>query len=205
MIKQKKCKGIGKAKGHKGCGKMVEANTRRYGLCFSCYPDFLLTTDAGKIIVAKATLKAVSPRKKSEEELEKAFAQKKSRSVLSNEIEKTQRIVNKYVRLRDEGKPCISQKISWKKDFEAGHLFSKKTHSAIRFDYDNIHGQSVYANRHLYGDFDNYLANLPNRIGKERTEALQKRADDCKKFVKKWTIEELKQIQEDTKKMIKEL
>lgn len=205
MIKEKVCKGSGKAIGYKGCGKMVDAKKRRYGLCFNCYPAFLLTTDAGKIIVEKATLKSVSPRKKIEKELEEGFKQKKSRSSLSRELEKTQKLFNKYIRERDRGKNCISKDIPWLSSFDAGHLFSVKQYSALRFDYDNVHGQSIQANRFDDGDFDNYLLNLPKRIGKERTEALIKRAEESKKFIKKWTIEELKEIQEQVKIKLKEL
>jgi len=137
--------------------------------------------------------------------LAKAMKEKKQRKTLSSEIQKTQKLVNKYVRLRDKGKPCISQNIAYKKDFDAGHLFSKNTYSAIRFNLDNIHGQSIYANRYLEGDFDNYLINLPNRIGKERVEALKQLAAECKRTTKKWTIAELEEIQRDIKQKLKQL
>ena len=137
--------------------------------------------------------------------LTKAFEEKKNRKSLSSEIQKTQTLVNKYVRLRDYGKPCISQNIPYKKDFDAGHLYSKNTYSAIRFHLDNIHGQSIYANRYLEGDFDNYLLNLPSRIGKEKVVALESLAMECKKTTKKWTFEELEEIQRDIKLKIKQL
>lgn len=201
----KKCRGTHKDTFGLGCGKLTEHRVLGLGKMCGCYSDFLFNTEAGKLRVQKATLKATAPRRKAEAELQKGFEENNKRKSLSKEIEKTQRLVNAYVRKRDEGKPCISQNIAYLKDNEAGHLFSKKTHSAIRFDLDNIHGQSIYANRHLNGDFDNYLDNLPNRIGKERTEALKQRAAQCKKFVKKWTIAELEEIQENIKKLSKEL
>ena len=195
--KAKKCRGLGKAKDFKGCGKLTKHRKYGLGLMCGCYPEWLYNTPKGLIEVEKASLKVSKPRK----DFEKAKEVKKNRSTLSAEIEKTQRLVNKYVRLRDYGKPCISQNIMFQKDQEAGHLYSKNTHSAIRFDLDNIHGQSVYANRFKEGDFDNYLSNLPNRIGKERTEALKIRAEECKRSVKKWTISELKEIQENIKEL----
>jgi len=62
MLKEKICKGIGKAISFKGCGKMVTTNTRRLGLCFNCYPKFLTETEKGKVIIQKAISKVSKPR-----------------------------------------------------------------------------------------------------------------------------------------------
>ncbi len=199
-VKEKKCKGTGKAKGFESCGKMTKH--RVYGLCkMNCYPKWLLETPEGRIKLEKATLKVSKPRR----DLEKEKKRTKERKSLSSELEKTKVLVNKYVRLRDVGKPCISQNIPYQKDHDAGHCYSVKQYSGLRFDLDNIHGQSVYANRYLEGDETNYLLNLPNRIGKERSQALKIRAEECKRSVKKWSFEELKEIQEKMKILIKEL
>jgi len=197
-----KCKGTSKDTYSLGCGK--PSSNRKLGLCMDnnkCYQKFLYGTEKGLKRIERLSIKTSKVRK----EFEQAKQQKRNRSQLSAEIQKTQVIVNKYIRLRDKGKNCISQNIQWQKDFEAGHLYSKKTHSAIRFDYDNIHGQSIYGNRYLDGDFDNYLNRLPLRIGESRANKLKIRADECKRSVKKWTFEELYDIQEKTKLLIKEL
>jgi len=199
MIKSKKCKGQGKAISFNGCGKMTDVKFRRYGLCTSCFADFILNTDYGKILLEKATLKATKDRR----ELEKAEKEKTENDKLSYHLKKTQTLVNKAVRLRDKHKPCISQNIPWQKDFDAGHCYSVKQYSALRFDFDNIHSQSIYANRFKEGDEQNYLMNLPNRIGKERTEALIKRAELSKVYTKKWTRTELVAIQNEAKELIK--
>jgi hypothetical protein len=200
MIKTKKCKGMGRAIGYKGCGK--ESMYRKYGLCPSCLSDWLFDTEDGKIYMERQLLYRVQkPRK----DLEKAEVEKKERDNLSRHLADTQSIVNKYVRLRDQGKPCISSGIAWIKDFDAGHCFSVKQFSALRFDLDNIHGQSINSNRFKEGDEVNYLLNIPNRIGEERTKALIKRAELSKKYVKKWTRHELKEIQNQIKQLIKEL
>ncbi len=72
--KQKPCKGIGKAKGFDGCGK--ETYKRTYGLCPSCYADWLLSTPEGKEKLTKATIKAIKPRL----ELEEAIKEKNERT-----------------------------------------------------------------------------------------------------------------------------
>ena len=196
ISKEKPCKGTGKAKGL-GCGKLTFHRIYGLGKMCGCYSDWLLNSEQGKIKLAKATLKATKPRL----ELEQAAKDRCNRSTLSKEIVKTQMLVNAYVRQRDKGKPCISQNIGYLKNFDAGHLYSKNQYSAIRFDLDNIHGQSIYANRYLEGDFDNYLINLETRIGKEKLDALNEKAKQCKREVKKWTIPELKEIQENIKNL----
>lgn len=203
MNREKPCKGIGKASGYKGCGTVTAF--RKYGLCSSCRADFLLNDERGKIILAKATIKAKEPRIKAEKALSTALLDKRAKTSHSALIQQTQKLVNKYVRLRDEGKPCASSLIPYKPDFDAGHVFPVKGYEGLRFDLDNIHGQSIHANRFLEGDHVNYLINLPKRIGKERTDALIERAKEYKKNGYKFSRPELKQIQRDIKKLIKEL
>ena len=198
--KLKPCKGTGNAKGY-GCGKPTFHRVYGLGKMCGCYSDWLLNSEAGKIKLEKSILKATKPRR----ELEKAEKERKQRNTLSQEIQKTQTIVNRYIRERDKHKPCIASNIPWIPTFEAGHCYSKKQYSAIRFDYDNLHGQSINSNRFKDGEHDAYLINLPNRIGKERTEALKAKAAECKKYTKHWTFEELKAIQEDAKQKLKDL
>jgi hypothetical protein len=208
----KKCKGTGKAKGY-GCGielKYTERNglksyNAKYGLGLTCcYAKWLSGSDEGKALIQRATLKASKDRLLLESE-QKQRKKTKETKTLGADLEATQKIVNKYIRLRDIGKPCASSKVAYRKNFDAGHVYPVKQFSALRFDYDNIHGQSQYANRYLQGDYHNYLINLPNIIGKERAESLKKRAELCKKYIKKWTRHELKEIRKDANLRIKNL
>lgn len=198
-VKEKNCKGIGKAYGIKGCG--ILTMYRRYGLCQSCLADFLLNNDKGKVILEKATLKAT----KNSRELKAQKLDRDARVKLSALIEQTQVLFNKYIRLRDEGKPCISSGHPYKRDNEAGHCFSVKQYAGLRFDYDNVHGQSVQDNRFNEGNHLDYLINLPKRIGEERFHALIKRAEDYKKNGHKFTRDELYDIQKEVKQKIKNL
>ena len=79
MIEYKKCKGSGKAKGH-GCGKMVKAKFRKYGLGMECkcYHKWLLNTDVGQSIVAQTTLRATKNRRS----LEDAKAESKNKRLI---------------------------------------------------------------------------------------------------------------------------
>lgn len=199
--KPKKCKGINpQTKGY-GCGKMTYYRTYGLGRDCGCYQDWLLNSEAGKLKLKKAELKATKPRR----ELEKAEREHKQRMRLPDALNKTQKLFNEYIRLRDVGMPCISSGIAWKKDFDAGHFFSVKQYSALRFDYDNCHAQSIMDNRFNEGNYQDYAINLPLRIGEERFRQLLMRAERSKRTVKKWTLEELALIRADIKNKLKEL
>lgn len=197
----KKCKGLHKDTYGLGCGKLQEKRKLGLGMECGCYTDFLFNTEAGKKRVEKATLKATKPRR----ELAKAESEHNNRKRLPEALKQTQIVFNEYIRLRDKYKPCISSENPWKPDFDAGHLFTVKQYSELRFDEDNCHGQSIGENRFKEGNFEDYLINLPNRIGKERTEALIKRAEESKKRVYKWTLEEVERIKSTYKAKIKHL
>ena len=81
-----------------------------------------------------------------------------------------QTVFNKYIRLRDEGKPCVS--CGKHKKLQAGHYFSVKMCDAFRFDERNVHGECAGCNcfdeSHLIG----YTMNITNRIDKEELESL---------------------------------
>lgn len=79
------------------------------------------------------------------------------------------------IKKRDEGKPCISCLKVFKKGdiIHAGHCFKAETHSWLLFDEDNCHSQCDTCNIGMDGNFENYIKNLPGRIGVERTEHLR--------------------------------
>lgn len=81
-----------------------------------------------------------------------------------------QTLVNRFVLLRDKGKPCIScgtTKESIK--YDAGHFYSRGAYPNLRFYEDNIHRQcSNNCNLNLHGNFPEYQLRLPERIGIER-------------------------------------
>ena len=105
----------------------------------------------------------------------------------------------------DRNKPCISGGTSWKSDFDAGHLFSVKQFSGIRFNEFNCHAQSIGENRHNYGNFESYILNIKDRIGTDEFDKLKKRANECKRNPKKWTIHKVLEIKKYYLKKIKEI
>lgn len=107
---------------------------------------------------------------------------------------------NRYVRLRDNGKPCIScgepLQLTGKVggDFDAGHWRSVGAAGALRFHADNCHGQCRQCNNYKAGNAVMYRAGLIGRIGLVRVEALE-----SANAVHKWTRDELKQVRAEFK------
>lgn len=120
---------------------------------------------------------------------------KERKKILKNKIEtaadlkqKLQKLVNQYVRLRDQGQPCISCQRSVKK-VHAGHLYSVGKFPELRFDLDNINVQCEQCNLYLHGNGAFYLPNLVKKIGEERVNALKSRAGIPKNYLKSDLLE----------------
>jgi len=128
--------------------------------------------------------------------------QKKKEALMtkSDYLKIAQKYFNQFIRLRDKGKPCISCG-QIRKANDAGHLFTVGSHPELRYDEDNCHLQCVACNQHQHGNIANYMINLPNRIGKERFDALLERRNKSKNY----TIDDIKEIIELYKNKIKEL
>ena len=119
-------------------------------------------------------------------------------------IKQLQPIFNKFIRLRDKGKPCISCN-QHKEDMQAGHFFAVGGYSGLRFDEDNCHSECVKDNNfnesHLIGYGDNLLL----RIGKDRLRALKMRSQAYKREGVKWSRIDLREKIEYYKEKVKEL
>lgn len=102
---------------------------------------------------------------------------------------KAQKVFNAWIRHRDEGKPCIS---CGKQANQAGHYFSVKQFSALRYHPDNVHLQCPYCNCYAHGNQAMYRIGLVNRIGEKQVKKLEALALSTR--VKKWTAGELLQI-----------
>lgn len=115
-------------------------------------------------------------------------------------IKLAQTVFNKYIRLRDKGKKCIScQKTPLKEN--AGHFWNANNHWNVRFNEDNVHLQCEHCNTFLSGNLLEYRTNLCSKIGQERFNALEAESKKTRKF----TAEELKEIISYYKKKIKNI
>jgi hypothetical protein len=112
-----------------------------------------------------------------------------------------QQLVNKYVRMRDIGKPCISceKPITGKTD--AGHLFSVGNYPSVRFDLRNIFAQCITCNQFNGGNIHEYRKNLINKIGITEFEDLERKAHETRKF----SIPEINEMIKEFKQKIKNI
>jgi len=120
-----------------------------------------------------------------------------------------QTIVNKYIRERDNLLPCVSCGFMPHYDkkgkyiirqWHAGHYMPMGNNSSIRYNEDNIHKQCSICNNHKSGNLVQYRKKLINRIGLEKVEWLE-----SQKELKKWSVEELKDIIKIYRQKLKEM
>ncbi len=108
-------------------------------------------------------------------------------------IKEAQAAVNKYIRIRDINRGCIScgveLKVEYGGTYDAGHYRSRGAASHLRFNLFNIHGQCVKCNRYGSGMAQDYRIELIGRIGLSAVERLE--SDNTPR---KFTIEYLKRI-----------
>ena len=98
-----------------------------------------------------------------------------------------QRAFNKYIKLRDSKRLCIS---CGKGPEQAGHYIAQGSSGALRYNEDNCHGQCVTCNLYMHGNLIEYRMGLVKRIGEKRVKYLEAHKHD----IKKWTREELNEL-----------
>jgi hypothetical protein len=108
---------------------------------------------------------------------------------------------NTFIRVRDQGKPCISCARPLVGKFDAGHFYSVGSYPNLRYHEDNVWGQCVHCNRDKHGNPIEYGIKLPLRIGQERFEALQSMRNTKLQL----TVPEIQELITVYKKKIKDL
>jgi len=109
-------------------------------------------------------------------------------------MREAQQAFNAYIRARDQaaGHLCISsgKPLDWGGNaVDAGHYRSVGSAPHLRFDERNCHAQSKQDNRFLSGNAVDYRIGLIARIGQAAVDELE-----SDQSVKKYTVDELKEI-----------
>jgi len=117
-------------------------------------------------------------------------------------VKKLQPIFNKFIRLRDEGKPCIS--CGEYKELQAGHFFAVGGYAGLRFDEDNVHGECSKCNCFDESHLISYSENLKEKIGEYDYNLLKQRAKDYKKNGYKFGRGELRELIEVYQQKVKD-
>jgi hypothetical protein len=140
--------------------------------------------------------KAIERKKKAETKVLKEKVK-----TLSDYLKELQVIFNKYICLRDKGKPCISCNAT-NYTVSCGHYFPSGKYKSVTFDEDNCHSQCWYnCNSKLSGNLIEYRVGLIKKIGLERLESLEKKARQHKQ----WSKSEIQELIIIYKQKIKEL
>ena len=168
---QKKCKGVGRAKGH-GCGILVPVSkndraNRVYGLGMypcGCYQKWLLNTEEGKKKLEETKLRAAK-KVKAENEKRERRQRREEKEALIDYRGKLQTKIQEMARRIDYGQPCLAR--GYHPDqMHGGHIFSKGSSKTISLNLHNVHRQSAQSNR--AGNDDGLLRErLVNEYGQD--------------------------------------
>tara|TARA_R110002012_G_scaffold38178_1_gene106606 strand:- start:4 stop:540 length:537 start_codon:yes stop_codon:yes gene_type:complete len=119
------------------------------------------------------------------------------RSVMTR---RAQTAFNAYIRKRDEKEACISCGRHHQGQYHAGHYRSVGSSPENRYNELNVHKQCSACNNHLSGNLIPYRVNLIDKIGLDAVELIENSSK-----AKKYTVEELKEIEQEYKRKLKEL
>jgi len=126
----------------------------------SCIADYMVT------VRKKMDLQNKNKIKEERNKIQQIKNGLKTPADWKNELQK---LFNKYVRLRDEGLPCISCGCDMSnRKGDASHYYAVSIAPSLRFDEDNVHLSCVPCNQYKSGNLIEYGLRLPNKIGKER-------------------------------------
>ncbi len=136
----------------------------------------------------------------------KAETRKRRREMNQNDrkwwIKQAKTICHKFIRMRDAHLACISCGTKRTAQWDAGHYRPAGNNSALRFHELNIHKQCCQCNdgHKKSGNLTEYRIGLIKKIGQPAVDWLE-----GPQPLKKWTIEELREVVEYYKRKIKDL
>lgn len=116
-------------------------------------------------------------------------------------LDLAQKVFNTFIRKRDQGKPCYMCQKPINGVIHACHYLNQGNHSFVRFHEDNVWAGCYSCNVMLSGNLIEFRKVLLKTIGEERLQWLE----DNGSQVKKWEIEEIKEIIKIYKEKTKQL
>lgn len=178
--------------------------------CKVCDREFVPARQMQSVCSPVCASKLVRKARKTEQEEKKAArkADKAKRDKLktrSDWMKEAQREFNRYVRLRDSGKPCISCGAVLLPGgvgggYDCGHFRSVGSAPHLRFSEGNAHGQCKRCNRYGSGMHSDYRIGLIERLGSLAVDQIESDQTD-----RKYTIDDLREIRDKYRKMANEL
>ena len=175
--------------------------------CKQCNKPFVPARPLQTVCSHKCAAKKVKADKAKEKSQERVQlkARKEAIKTIPQLIKEAQVAFNKFIRLRDAGKPCICCGLPLGSEavgggFDAGHYRSTGSASHLRFNEDNCHGQRKQCNRYGAGRAVDYRLGLMDRIGLERVLLLE-----ASNQPHKWERDEVTGIRDTYRKKAKEV
>lgn len=173
-----------------GCGQMFQPHTS-----FQCW----CSPRCGSVI-ARARLKTTKAAEKAKVKQSRQVdrAKREAMKTLPELHREAQREFNRYIRLRDHGRPCIccgqplEDRALTGGGYDAGHYRSVGSAPQLRYREDNVHGQRKVCNQFGAGRAVDYRIGLIDRIGLAAVEALER--DNAPH---KWERDEVRAIRDE--------
>lgn len=144
-------------------------------------------------------LQITEKAEKKKQQQEKKVLREKLKTT-SDYMKEAQEVFNKYIRLRDEGLPCISCQRHHQGQYHAGHYRSVGAAPQLRFNELNVHKQCSACNNHKSGNVVEYRINLIKKIGLENVEMLETSNNPVK-----YSVDEIIELKKNYLKKIAEI
>ena len=173
------------------CRAKLETGQRIHPACIDGYAE----AQAAKAERADAKKARAAAR------VERAEIRRRKEAIKSRAdwAKEAQTAFNAWVRIRDEGLPCISCGRQHQGQWHAGHYLSTGARPELRFTESNVHRQCAPCNTHLSGNAVLYRIGLIERIGLQVVEWLEGPHE-----LPKWTADELREIRDTYRRKAKE-
>ena len=202
MIEQKPCKGINKAHGFEGCGNLVKAKERVYGLCKVCYWEWMQETEGGKIHYQKQFLPKVK-KATEKEQRKRTKEERESMKSISRLIQEAREPFQKWIRFRDANEPCISCGTTNAEIWDGSHFFKAEIYTGLIFNEVNVNKSCDRCNRFLGGNESGYRLGLVKKYGEKVVSELEEAANNLRQY--KFSREEIKNIKTKYQKLLREI
>lgn len=150
--------------------KERKPNMRKCKICRTQFPPRSMTHKACTPECAAELVKSDRERLERKDIAKRKAALKKPSEYASN----AQDAVNKYVKWRDWGKPCVScgKPHNFDVTRNASHLKARGSNSFLRFHLWNINMSCVQCNKDKAGNVAEYIPRLAKRIGQDKVDFL---------------------------------
>jgi len=139
-----------------------------------------------KMLDQKNERKRLAAARKDRVDTRKALDRIKTKA---QRMKEAQAAFNRFIRLRDDGLPCISCGRMHGGQVQAGHYRTTKAAPELRFDEFNVNLQCAPCNNHLSGNIVEYRKGLLQKYGLMMVEYLESKHDP-----KHYTIDDLIEI-----------